>query len=194
MGYLEQDRFRACDEGLWLELKSIVEAGQRKVRYLESERILGAAFFTECLDFAGKTKPERAAFREAWYRKSLATLAGRDVVCVDPDNGLVVPSAAGGPKENKYVLRDELAGYYAQGSSVVYYQHKARRKDPFYVRQHGELVRSGGFPGAEGLALKFSTTSQRYYLFIVRPEHREAITEAVNGMLSTAWGEHFSLL
>ena len=140
------------------------------------------------------TKTERTAFRAEWFARSLVAMAGSDIVCVDPDNGLVVPSAAGRPKENKYVLRDELAGYYAQGSSVIYYQHKARRKDPFYVRQHGELVRSGDFPGAEELALKFSTTSQRYYLFIVRPEHRETIAGAVDGMLSTAWGEHFRLL
>ena len=63
-------------------------------------------------------------------------MAGRDIAFVDPDNGLIAPSAAGRPKEIKYVLRDELASYYSQGSSVVYYQHKARRKDDFYVKQH----------------------------------------------------------
>ena len=194
VGYLEKDEFRACDEKLWLELKDIVETGRRKARYLESDRILKAAFFSECLDFTGKPKPERNAFRAKWYRKSLAAMAGMDVVCVDPDNGLIVPSAAGRPKENKYVLPDELAGYYSQGSSVVYYQHKARRKNDFYIRQHDELVHGGDFPDATGLALKFVTTSQRYYMFIIQPRHRATIEKAVNQMLSTAWGEHFRLL
>ena len=159
--YLEQDKFRACDEGLWLCLKEIVESGEREVRRLEDDRILKATFFSEYLDFRGKTKRKRVECRDGWYRRSLSALAGKDVVCVDPDNGLIVPSATGGPKENKYVLREELAGYFAQGSSVIYYQHKARRKDPFYVQLHDGLVHSQGFPGAEGLALKFKTTSQR---------------------------------
>lgn len=192
--YLEQDKFRACDEGLWLSLKDVVEAGEREIRHLEDDRILKATFFSECLDFRGKTKPERAECRDGWYRRSLAALAGKDVVFVDPDNGLIVPSAMGRPKENKYVLREELAGYYAQRSSVIYYQHKARRKDPFYVQLHANLVRSQGFPDAERLALKFKTTSQRYYLFIIQPQHRTVVETAMGEMLSTAWGDHLCRL
>lgn len=120
----------------------------QKECFMEDDRILKAAFFSECLDFSGKAKPERRACRSEWYARSLDAMAGQDIVCVDPDNGLVAPSALGGPKENKYVLPGELSGYYAQGSSVIYYQHKARRKDPFYIEQHAELVRSQGFPGA----------------------------------------------
>lgn len=112
-------------------------------------------------------------------------------MCVDPDNGLVVPSAVGRPKENKYVLPKELASYYAQGSTVIYYQHKARRKDSFYADQLKELLRREDLPDAFGLALKFEKVSQRYYMFIVQPKHKEAIEKAVKDMLSTAWGNHF---
>jgi len=194
VNYLQQDAFRSCDEDLWLELKSIVEAKQRKAQYLENDRILKATFFSERLDFTGKERSERIEFRSDWYERSLAKLAGEDVVCVDPDNGLIVPSAVGRPKENKYVLRSELACYYAQGSSVIYYQHKARRKDEFYIRQHDELVRSQDYPNSEKLGLKFLTTSQRYYLFIIQPQHKTTIETAINEMLSTAWGNHFQKL
>ncbi len=124
VGYLDQDEYRACDEGLWLGLRDIVKSGKREIRQMESDDILRATFFSDCLDFAGMKKPERAARRANWFARSLDAMSGCDVVCVDPDNGLVVPSAAGGPKESKYVLPSELAGYYAQGSTVVYYQHK----------------------------------------------------------------------
>lgn len=203
MSYLDQDKYRACDEGLWLGLKGIVKSGKREVRYMEDDDILQATFFSECLDYSDDAKhgkrgyrprAERDALRRAWFEKSLDAMVGKDIVCVDPDNGLVVPSAKGGPKENKYVLPSELAGYYAQGSSVIYYQHKARRRDPFYIQQHDELVRGQDFPGAEELALKFVTTSQRYYLFVMQPRHRGVVGEAVKDMLSTAWGEHFRLL
>ena len=192
--YLNQEEFRACDEALWLELKNIVESNQRKACYLEKENILQACFYSERLDFTGKTKTERESFRKAWHNKALTALAGNDIICVDPDNGLIVPSAGGRPKENKYVLYDELADYYAQQSSVIYYQHKARKPDDFYLHQHKELICSEAFPGAKGLALKFKTTSQRYYFFIMQPQHQETIQKAVKNMLSTAWGKHFVLL
>ncbi|MBR3225471.1 MAG: hypothetical protein IKF78_09125 [Atopobiaceae bacterium] len=194
VGYLDQDEYRACDEALWLGLRRIVKSGRREIRQMESDGILQATFFSECLDFTGMKKPERAARRADWFARSLDAMAGCDVVCVDPDNGLVVPSAAGGPKENKYVLPSELASYYAQGSTVVYYQHKARRKDPFYARQLEELLKGNGFPGATGLALKFEKVSQRYYMFVVQPKHRELVDKAVSGLLSTDWSRHFCLL
>ena len=113
VNYLTQERFRACDEGLWLGLGAIVKAGQREVHSMETDDILQAAFFSECLDFSADPKQkkrrymprtERNARRGEWFEHSLAAMAGCDIVCVDPDNGLVVPSAKGRPKANKYVL------------------------------------------------------------------------------------------
>lgn len=201
--YLHQDEYRACDPGLWLGLKAIVDGKNREVRYMENDDILQATFFSDCLDFHEdaeggkrmcKPKPERIALRTDWFARSLKVMAGNDIVCVDPDNGLVVPSAKGRPKENKYVLPEELASYYAEGATVIYYQHKARRKDPFYTKQLKELLRREDLPGASGLALKFEKVSQRYYMFIIQPKHKEAVEEAVNAMLSTSWGDHFRLL
>ena len=99
--YLENDDFRACDEELWLELKDIVDKKDRRACLLEKDRILCAAFFSERLDYKGRTKPERTELRKAWHRRALAALEGNDIVCVDPDNGLIVPSASGGRKEKK---------------------------------------------------------------------------------------------
>ena len=191
--YLKQEEYKACDEVLWLELKNIVESNHRKACYLENERILHASFYSERLDFTGKAKTERESSRGVWHNKALATLAGNDVICVDPDNGLIVPSAVGKPKENKYVMYDELADYYAQKASVIYYQHKARKPDEFYLHQHKELIHSQNFPDARGLALKFKTTSQRYYFFIIQLQHQEVIETVIKNMLSTAWNKHFVL-
>ena len=192
--YLHQDEYRACDPDLWLGLKAIVDGKHREVRYMENDGILQATFFSDCLDFRGMRKAKRIERRAEWFAKSLDVMAGKDIVCVDPDNGLVVPSAKGRPKENKYVLPEELARYYAQGSTVVYYQHKARRKDPFYTDQLKALLRREDLPGASGLALKFEKVSQRYYMFIVQPRHREMVEKSVKDMLSTSWGEHFRQL
>lgn len=189
--YLEQDNYRACDEELWLELKDIVEKKNRKTCFLEKENILRATFFSEKLDFTDKAKPERTELRKAWHIRALAILQGTDIVCVDPDNGLIVPSAVGRPKENKYVLPNELADYYAQHSSVIYYQHKARRPDEFYIQQHEKLLNEQNFKGSRAVMLKFRTTSQRYYFFIVQPKHQAIIEKAITEFLSSSWRDHF---
>lgn len=191
--YRKQDRFKACDEELLLELKYLVDHDQRKVCYLEKESILRADFYSERLDFSRKTKSERESIRKKWHESALAALSDKDIVCVDPDNGLIVPSAKNKPKENKYVLQKELEDYYANNSSVIYYQHKARKPDEFYIKQHDELLHIYSFPDAKGLALKFLPTSQRYYFFILQPQHQAKVEKAIDEMLGTAWGKFFRI-
>ena len=192
--YLKQEGFKACDETLWLELKNIVENDHRKACYLENKNILKACFYSERLDFRGKTKAERESFRKKWHNKAIIDLEGNDIVCVDPDNGLIVPSAVGKPKENKYVLCNELADYYARHSSIIYYQHKARKQDDFYIRQHEKLIHNPEFSGSKGLALKFITTSQRYYFFIIQPQHQKIVEKTISEMLTGQWKDHFRIL
>ena len=117
-----------------------------------------------------------------------------DIVFVDPDNGLIVPSADGTPKSNKFVLPFELAEYYRAGASVIYYQHKARRPDEFYTTQNKMLIESGAFPQAASLGLKFRTTSQRYFFCLIHKEHVAAFSACADRIKKTPWYQHFSIL
>ena len=192
--YLNDETFRSYDEQLWLELRRIVNSGQRTVSALENAHLLDAVYFADPLFASGKTSAERSAAREEWHQKALNTLSNVDIVCVDPDNGVLVPSVVGTRREIKYVKPQELADYYRQGSSVVYYQHKARIPDSVYVDRHRALIGSPDFEKASGYGLKFTKTSLRYYFFAVQPKHKKIITEAINGMLATAWSNCFTLL
>lgn len=192
--YLENERFRYCDEPLWTELGRIVRSGDRRVAALEQAALLSAEYYSRPLDFSETKKSERAALRWEWHSLAKEQLRSCSVIFADPDNGLIVPSAEGSGKSNKFVLPFELADYYRSGASVIYYQHKARRPDPFYTEQHRQLLRSGAFPGADGFGLKFRTTSLRYYFFAVQPAHRERLRACVRSMVSGEWGRHFSLL
>lgn len=188
VGYLEDKRYRACDELLWYRLSELVREGKRDTSELES--LLPAVFYRNELNTQKMKKAEREIARMAWHADALKKLRGCDLVFLDPDNGLMVPSA--GAKSNKYVKPEEIVDYYAQGSSVIYYQHKARRKDEFYIHQLQELT--AAIPNSTALGLKFKTTSQRYYFFVIRPEHREKIEKAVGQMMKSAWKTHFILL
>lgn len=193
-GYLNKEQYQACDKQLWSELKRIVKKGQREIAALENGDILQATYYSQPLDFSGKTKAERINLRSKWHKEATAVLNNTDIVFVDPDNGLMVPSAEGTVKANKYVEPQELADYYSQGSTVIYYQHKARRNDTFYIEQHKCLLSCHDFDGASGLGLKFFRTSQRYYFFIIQPKHKELINEQIQQMMNTAWKEHFCSL
>ena len=195
--YLSKSSFQECDPPLFDTLTHIVSSGKREVASLENSAVLPddkVVYYSEVLDFSRTTKPERKAKRADWHQKALAKLKGRDLIFVDPDNGLIVPSAEDGTKSNKYVLPSELADYYKQGSSVVYYQHKARIPDEDYIKQHHRLISSGTFPGASGAGLKFVSTSQRFYFFLLRPEHIIPVNACIEQMLSSHWNRCFQLL
>ena len=192
--FVKYEKLKPCDEKLWIELQQIVDSENRTVSALQKERILKAKFYAEPLDFKGKKKAERQQIREDWQQKALKALSGVDLIFADPDNGMVVRSAEGKPKENKYVLPKELAEYYEQGSSVIYYQHKARRDDDFYIHQHRALLKRPEFAGAMPLGLKFTKTSLRYYFFILQPKHQAAIEKAIQQMMDAEWSQCFSQL
>ena len=63
IGYLQNDIYSTCDEQLWPALKGSVHAGRRSVSALESASILPAAYYSEALDLAGRSKRDRAAIR-----------------------------------------------------------------------------------------------------------------------------------
>jgi ACT domain-containing protein len=94
----------------------------------------------------------------------------------------------------KYVEAQEIADYYRQGSSVIYYQHKARKQDDEYAMQFHNLLTAIDIPQARGLGLKFISTSQRFYFFVIQPRHESIIRDCVAQMLTTEWSKHFCLV
>lgn len=189
--YAHDSSYRDCDPQLWASLAQILDANQRRVEYLEVPEILDAVFFHDTLDFSEISFREREEKRADWHRRALIALNGCELVFVDPDNGLMVPSARRSKKASKYVLPEELFDYYQQGASVVYYQHKARRPDSFYTDQHDKLLRDERIESAEGLGLKFTRTSLRYYWFLLHPEHAETVHRCVASLLGGPWRDCF---
>ena len=187
VGYLQKEQFRTCDPALWSALGQIISSGKREIAALEQSGVLDATYFGRLLDSSSGDKIARQAVRMGWHGQALQALHCCDIVFVDPDNGLMVPSADGTVKSNKFVLPYELVEYYNAGASIIYYQHKARRPDEFYIDQHRQLVSSGAFPEAASLGLKFTKISLRYYFCTIRPEHAKAFTTCVQQMMQSPW-------
>ncbi len=194
IGYLAKTEYRDCDEALWYALKRIVTSNQRETAAIENSGILSATYYSVPIACACKNKIERLEQRKSWHMSALKALRGIDVVYIDPDNGLMVPSAQGTTKMGKYVELQEIADYYRQGSSIIYYQHKARLQDNEYAVQFHNLLASINIPDARGLGLKFISTSQRFYFFVIQPRHESIIRKCVAQMLTTEWKKHFCLI
>ena len=190
--YLRNETYRACDGELFEALGKIVNPpGRRSVASLKEAGILNAVYYDKVLDF--RCAPDRAEKRRKWHADALDCLADAEIVFLDPDNGLMVPSAAKTARANKYAELSEIADYCRRPrkTSVIWYQHKARRGDEFYRDQFRDILKMEEFRGMCGMGLKFSPVSQRYYFLLIQPEHRE-ILSLVDNFLETPWKTCFS--
>ena len=58
------------------------------------------------------------------------------IIFLDPDNGLEVKSTNPYSKNgNKYATYQEAADYYAQGSTVIIYNHRDRKPENEYLKR-----------------------------------------------------------
>lgn len=192
--YLTKREFIECDTELCDALKEIIDSKDRRVIKLQNDKILPAVFFSETLDFSSMNKTDRRTFRSKWHKRAIEQLcvADVDIVFLDPDNGIMVKTAEGTKRENKFVTEDEILDYFDRGKSVIYYQHKARKGNDFYLKQQKNLLAKR--PEAFDCNLWFSKTSHRYYFFLIHEEHRTMIESAVKEMLSSKWERYFKKL
>jgi hypothetical protein len=113
-------RYRPQDPALFDALLPLRE-GERTVRRLAA---LGAPGWVSVEDLV----PTDVTARTDWVRRAVAAVAGCEVVCLDPDNGLFPPSVRRGSRvAPKFAGDDEVAAFAAVAPVVVVYQHLHRR-------------------------------------------------------------------
>ena len=185
IGYLNDSKFLGCDDELYRELKSIVDGRRRCVRSLEDARFIpNTAFYSSILS--------RENTRDSWHQDALKTLEGKDVVFLDPDNGLMPKSKSAIQYDGgKYVLPEELADYYSRGQSIIFYNHRTREKTEVYLDKFRSLRDGGLFIDACWLCMRFKRGTARDYFFIMQPHHRECIKSTMVNMLVSPWQKHF---
>jgi hypothetical protein len=138
IGYLKQSpnnvrRFRSCDADLYDALARVV-GSKRSVSSIEGAGILPAdtCYFSDVTLSESRTfgsSPTRASARQKWLSCSLECVKNCDLLFLDPDNGLEVPSVEihhqRGPK---YVFYEELKAFASldAAKTVIVYQHLCR--------------------------------------------------------------------
>jgi hypothetical protein len=87
--------------------------------------------------------PDARGLRDRWRDGLIKAASDADLVFLDPDNGIEVPSRPMGSKgSSKYVFWDELQSLWATGCSLLIYQHWRREpREAFAERTSYQLWR-----------------------------------------------------
>ena len=175
--YTIPTQYETLDQGLSSALNKIFDLGEaRSVQALEKAHLLASNLFVN------EAVPRETNQREAWHQKALTKLADCDIVFLDPDNGLNVKSVKrGSPKSPKYVWLHEVSDYIASEKSVIFYNHRPRKKAEAYFAEYA--ARFAECPVLRGKPIRVVTFPRRsirdYFIISATQTHEEKIREAV---------------
>ena len=169
--YLNQPRrWRHYDSELYGKLQRLLGAEvQRSVsRASEWELVPGASYFDTVL------RDHRLA-RAEYFEAARQVLRNSDLVFVDPDNGIEVPSTKlGAAESSKYVYWAELQAFYADGQSILVYQHFPRVvRERFVPFLAGHLTEE-----LHGSTVVAFSTAHVVFLLVQQPKHAAALARA----------------
>lgn len=188
-GFSIPSKLKECDPVLAEKLTEIFNSKDRRsIHALERASLIpDAVFFSE---------PVPVESREDWHARALDFFQKNrtDLVFLDPDNGLLVPSVKKeNPRSVKYAFYEEVADYLCQGHSVLIYNHRSRKTELQYFCEIESRLR-GIIPermhNTEIFEITFPRFSVRDYFAIpASPEHANRIRIAFSTMLSGKWIE-----
>jgi hypothetical protein len=188
-------RFRDCDSKLYVALRGLVDAGNRRVNQVPKLDILPEAtvYFEEPLDFAGPPS-ERIAARKAWLDRALDATTACDILLLDPDNGLQCAVTKSQRRAGKYVYLDEIAAMFAREKTIILYQHLDRSDtaENQMAKRADRLEAYLGLP-AKPRALRYHRGSGRAYYFLTQTRHSDLVDRTIKALTSEPWSQHFTL-
>jgi hypothetical protein len=127
--------------------------------------------------------PDARAERDAWRQELLDAACNADLVFVDPDIGIEIPSKAVGRKgSSMYVTWQEIRGIWEKDCSILIYQHFRREpRAVFAERMAAELREHTGARFIEAIRTP-------YVLFLLAVQERDEMQfrEAVS-LLPKQW-------
>jgi len=194
------DRFASCDGDLYQKLRKLVKNKDRNVSAIARSGVLpsGTVLYDKPLTFDNvppSAKTEREQLRNRWLEDAVRKMQGRDLVFLDPDNGLEVRSTSPCSKRGpKYVFLEEIEPYIARKQSVVIYQHVSRQGTA------EEQVRSKVKQLREELcvhntmALYYGRGTARVFFVLASHKHSKILRRKTEKLLGGRWGKHFSLI
>ncbi len=185
--YCIPDHLAVCDTGLSSSLRKVFhsQAGsERSIKALENEMLIdGALYFSDSVP---------VEHRDEWHQRALSKLSCADLIFLDPDNGMVVPSAEKDKKkQRKYVLDAEARDYLSHGHTVLVYQHRPRVNEAVYIDRMVQRFMNLS-PVVKRKCIQVITfprySVRDYFAISINDDHRLMIARAIANMVNGIWG------
>ncbi|THB68301.1 MAG: hypothetical protein D6E12_06820 [Desulfovibrio sp.] len=175
--------WRPYDSELFDAMARIIERDDRNVAAVENANLLpNTAFFSKLL-------PDTAEPRGRFMAQALDKLSDRDLLFLDPDNGMEVASTPLGAKNSsKYLYFTEISQAYDRGHSLIIFQYFPRVDRESYITRRAEELR-----GATGSTAIYSLATSLVCFFVVARETHAPELAARLSILSHQWGEQFTI-
>ena len=179
-----------------------VAAGERSVRRIEESGALipGTVSHSDRLrlgDLPARDRGARLARRSAWVDRAVASIAGCDLVCLDPDNGIRGDDHAVGRHRNrseKHSYLSEVALLAGDDRSLVAYHH-ADRSAPVPEQARRRMDDLAGALGRRPLAaVRTSRGSARLFLVVPADRHRARLADRLADLEHDAAGSEFTVI
>ncbi|MFH0963005.1 MAG: hypothetical protein V2A58_03220 [Planctomycetota bacterium] len=177
--YLQRpEEWRRFDPELFDGLADALEATSApQVSVIEGSGLL------PCSTFYSTVVPDARGERDLWRQGLVDSTSGADLVFVDPDNGIEIPSKPVGRKgSSKYITWLEIQQLWESGCSVLIYQHFRREpREAFAARMVSELRQRTGARFAHAFR-----TAHILFLLVAQAEHEDGFRKATR-RLATRW-------
>ncbi len=180
--YLGQPgRWRRFDPELYDGIQALLQAAPSpQVSLIERSSLLpSTSYYSEFI-------PDACEDRDAWRRGLLNVFCGKDLVFLDPDNGIEVWSRPIGRKgSSKYVAWKEIEEIWNAGCSLLIYQHFRReRREAFADRMVTEVRERTG-----ALLVRAFRTAHVLFLLAAQARHEASLRKAIACFLPVWQGQ-----
>jgi len=183
---------KGCDPELYIRLKALVGRNERSVAAVKRLRILAhdTVFFERMVPHAPQAEQNRS--RRAWFTLANRTIAGCNLVFLDPDNGLAMNNSTRLHRPWKYAFMEEVRRLVAEQKSVVFYHHLGRNQPGRHqireILRHLTVSRETARP----FGLWYHRGTARAFIVIPSQEHMGILMKRSADLLREPWSDHFS--
>lgn len=151
------------------------------VAMIEQSGLLGSAVFYPAM------VPDDSQQRAKWFSNLLGWARSADLVFLDPDNGLEVPSCPVGRKgSSKYLGWSEVDRLWDTGSSLLIYQHFPREERETFAERLAQNLR-----GRTGAPLVEAIRTPHVLFILLGQSRHGSPLEAGLADLTNRWGDQF---
>lgn len=206
ISYLTKPGYRDCDPQLYDTLRRLLIETRcdRAVYHVERSNLFAGntRYYDQPISYEGlRQTPDstlritRLEHRARWLQAAVAVCRDRDVIFLDPDNGLEVKSVPKpAPKAPKYVYWDELASFAKLEKTLVVYHH-VNRTEPAasQIAKKTEEIRRRCPAATQILPILFRRGSLRVLFVIPAPAHYHLVRSRIEEMTAGPWSKHVSL-